>query len=137
MGPVMTAVAGPREGVVVVRVAQWTVDAQDIETMARFWSAALGYTVERVDDGIVRLWPPGGSTGPTVWLQPSGTRRRGLSRLHLDVASDGPAEDEVERLVRLGARRVDVGQTGREQFVVLADPEGNEFCVLDRAPRRG
>jgi hypothetical protein len=50
--------------------------------------------------------------------------------------SDGDAAGEVERLIALGARHADVGQTGIERFVVLADPEGNEFCVLDHAPRQ-
>jgi hypothetical protein len=94
-------------------------------------------THRRDADGNVKLWPPAdASAAPTVWLQASGTPKRGKNRLHLDVASDGSAEEEVERLIGLGARRADVGQTGREQFVVLTDPEGNEFCVLDHAPRR-
>jgi hypothetical protein len=75
------------------------------------------------------------SAAPTVWLQASGTPKPGKTR-HFDVASDGPAEEEVERLIGLSARRANVGQTGQEQFVVLTDPEGNEFCVLDHAPRR-
>ncbi|WP_083441556.1 VOC family protein [Nitriliruptor alkaliphilus] len=48
---------------------------------------------------------------------------------------DGDVDREVDRLLALGASRADVGQTGQEAFVVLADPEGNEFCVLRRAPR--
>jgi hypothetical protein len=58
-------------------------------------------------------------------------------RGHLDlVAADGEVEAEVDRLIGLGARRADVGQTGNEDFVVLADPEGNEFCVLYGRPGR-
>jgi len=52
------------------------------------------------------------------------------------VVADGPWEKEVERLFELGAKPADVGQIGREGFVVLADPEGNEFCVLHHAPEK-
>ncbi|MGW3789477.1 VOC family protein [Micromonospora chokoriensis] len=60
----------------------------------------------------------------------------GKNRLHLDLVADTDPRAEVRRLVDLGARRIDVGQTGAEGFTVLADPEGNEFCVLDAAPTR-
>ncbi|MEU5562422.1 VOC family protein [Micromonospora musae] len=120
----------------VVRVAQYTVDVEDVDLMAAFWSAALGYRVEQGGDGSAKLYPQTADAGPTVWLQGSGTAKRGKNRLHLDLVSDGDADSEVRRLVSLGATRADVGQTGDEQFVVLADPEGNEFCVLDHAPAR-
>ncbi|KAB1903320.1 VOC family protein [Micromonospora sp. AMSO31t] len=115
-------------------VAQYTLDIGDLDRMVDFWSAALGYTVRRGDDGNAKLYPPPGRPGPTVWLQGSGTPKRGKNRLHLDLVSDGDPAAEVDRLIGLGARRVDVGQTGTEGFVVLADPEDNEFCVLDRPP---
>ncbi|RKN23744.1 VOC family protein [Micromonospora musae] len=120
----------------VVRVAQYTVDVEEVDVMAAFWSAALGYRVEQGGDGSAKLYPQAAGDGPTVWLQGSGTAKRGKNRLHLDLVSDRDADTEVRRLVSLGARRADVGQTGDEQFVVLADPEGNEFCVLDQAPSR-
>jgi catechol 2,3-dioxygenase-like lactoylglutathione lyase family enzyme len=122
----------------VVRMAQCTIDVEDLDVMVAFWSAALGYEVEQGDDGSAKLWPPGQSSpaAPTVWLQGSGTAKRGKNRLHLDLVADGDPAAEVRRLLGLGARRVDVGQTGSEGFTVLADPEGNEFCVLDHAPTR-
>jgi hypothetical protein len=53
------------------------------------------------------------------------------NRLHLDLSPDlGEQEAEIERILALGARRVDIGQTGAESWTVLADPEGNEFCVV-------
>jgi glyoxalase superfamily protein len=90
----------------VVRVAQWTVDVEDVDLMARFWSEVLGYTVEKGDDGSAKLYPPpdGSTEAPTVWLQGSGTPERGKNRLHLDVVSDGDAQAEVRRLLRLGAQ---------------------------------
>nr|WP_309232067.1 VOC family protein [Micromonospora tarensis] len=121
-----------------VRVAQCTIDVTDLDLMVAFWSAALGYQVEQGDDGSAKLWPPGPPSGaaPTIWLQGSGTPKQGKNRLHLDLVADGDPQAEIRRLVELGARHVDVGQTGTEPFTVLADPEGNEFCVLDAAPER-
>ncbi|MCM0677395.1 VOC family protein [Micromonospora phytophila] len=121
----------------VVRVAQYTLDVADLDLMAGFWAAALGYEVDAGGDGSAKLYPPLRTAGaPTVWLQGSGTPKRGKNRLHLDVVADGDPRDEVARLIALGARPTDVGQSGDEGFVVLTDPEGNEFCVLDRAPTR-
>ncbi|MEU8327089.1 VOC family protein [Micromonospora sp. NPDC048839] len=121
-----------------VRIAQCTLDVEDLDVMVAFWSAALGYEVEQGDDGSALLWPPEQTPGaaPTVWLQGSGTAKRGKNRLHLDLVADADPETEVRRLLSLGARHVDVGQTGTEGFTVLADPEGNEFCVLDGPPTR-
>ncbi|MET7877957.1 VOC family protein [Micromonospora profundi] len=122
----------------VVRIAQYTVDVEDLDVMVAFWSAALGYEVLQGDDGSAKLWPSGQPPGaaPTVWLQGSGTAKRGKNRLHLDLVADSDPQTEVRRLVGLGARPVDVGQTGAEGFTVLADPEGNEFCVLHSEPAR-
>ena len=72
-----------------------------------------------------------------MWLQACDGPKRGKNRNHPDLVTDGDVDAEVERLLGLGARRVDVGQTGQEGFVVLADPEGNEFCVLRREPPDG
>ena len=117
----------------VSRIAQWTLDVQDVEVMARFWSAALGYRVVPDDDGrSVHLHPPEGADSPalTVWLQASAGPKAGKNRNHPDLACEGDAEVEADRLVGLGAKRVDVGQPADAGFIVLADPEGNEFCVL-------
>ncbi len=102
---------------------------------AAFWSAALGMTADVGDDGAAMLYPPGGAAHG----QTSGCNRcrvkRDKIRLHLDLRpDDGDVQAEVERLVGLGATRTDVGQTGTEGFTVLADPEGNEFCVLHQDP---
>ncbi|SCL55557.1 hypothetical protein GA0070606_2461 [Micromonospora citrea] len=121
----------------VVRVTQYTLDVVDLDLMAGFWSAALGYAVHAGGDGSAKLCPPDGTVeAPTVWLQGSGTPKHGKNRLHLDLVADGDPADEVRRLIGLGARRADVGQRGDEGLDVLADPEGNEFCVLHRPPVR-
>ncbi|MBA2530437.1 MAG: VOC family protein [Euzebyales bacterium] len=123
----------------VVRLAQWTLDVRDVELMAAFWSKALGYRVEVGGDGCAKLYPPGDTAPevPTLWLQATSDEKRGKNRDHPDMRpQDGDVDSEVGRLVALGAQHVDVGQTGKESFVVLADPEGNEFCVLRREPRQ-
>ena len=121
-----------------VRFAQWTLDVQDVERMVEFWSRALGFDVRRGDDGSAKLYPPADAPPdvPTLWLQNSGRPKQGKNRYHPDLRpADGDVDKEVARLLELGARHADVGQTGDEAFVVLADPEGNEFCVLKREPR--
>jgi predicted enzyme related to lactoylglutathione lyase len=115
----------------VSRFAQWTLDVRDVERMAAFWSAALGYSIEQGDDGDAHLWSEDG--GLSVWLQPTTAPKVGKNRDHPDlVAADGNVEAEVARLLALGATHADVGQRGDEGFTVLADPEGNEFCILHR-----
>lgn len=122
-----------------VRFAQWTLDVDDADLMIGFWSRALGYEVRRGDDGSATLYPPAGAPPevPTLWLQNTGEPKKVKNRCHPDLRpADGDVEAEVERLIALGARHADVGQTGEESFVVLADPEDNEFCVLRTEPRR-
>jgi Glyoxalase-like domain len=113
-----------------VRIGQWTLDVRDVAPMAQFWAAALGYEIG--DDGQ-HLWPPddAGPQALSVWLQPVDAPTPGKVRGHPDlVPRNGDTDAEVERLLALGARHADVGQTGEEGFVVLTDPEGNAFCVL-------
>ena len=88
----------------------------------------LGYDIETEPDGITHLRPPAGGE-PSVWLQPSAGPKDGKNRNHLDLRTRD-VHAEIERVLGLGATRADVGQTGDEGFVVLADPEGNEFCIL-------
>ncbi len=122
----------------VARIAQWTLDVQDTGLMAEFWSAALDLRVEQGDDGAAKLYPRDGAAAdvPTVWLQPTAPPKTQKNRTHPDLRPvDGDVDTEVERLLGLGAVHVDVGQTDDDPFVVLADPEGNEFCVLRNEPR--
>jgi predicted enzyme related to lactoylglutathione lyase len=113
------------------RIAQWTLDVRDVEGMAAFWSRVLGYDTDPPgEDGSVHLRPPAGGE-PTVWLQPGAGPKEGKNRNHPDLRT--PDRDaEVERVLGLGATRADVGQKDDEGFTVLADPEGNEFCILDQ-----
>lgn len=119
----------------VSRITELVIDCVDPERLAQFWSDVLGYVeIARDEDGI-EIGPPGGFGGlqPTIILSPSSDPRRGKLRLHIDVNPvDRDQEAELERLLALGARPADVGQTGGESWHVLADPEGNEFCLLRR-----
>ena len=113
----------------VARFAQWTLDVHDVDRMAQFWSAVLGYTIDKHDDNV-HLYPPDG-TGPSVWLQPTRTPKAGKNRNHPDlIATDDNTPAELARLLSLGATHANVGQSGNEPFTVLTDPEGNEFCLL-------
>jgi hypothetical protein len=110
------------------RISQITLDVHDVETMAAFWSEVLGYTSHIGDDGCAHLNPPAGGD-PTMWLQAGASPKATKLRCHIDLRTSDPTA-ELDRLLRLGARRADVGQRGDEGFDVLADPEGNEFCLL-------
>jgi hypothetical protein len=99
--------------------------------VGRFWSEATGWPIVYDEDGDTAIRAPDGG-GPFITFgPPTGTAKTRKNRLHLDVAPppDGDQAAEVERLLALGARRIDIGQAD-VSWVVLADPEGNEFCVL-------
>jgi hypothetical protein len=122
----------------VARIAQLALDVRDVEVEARFWSEALGMVADLGGDGDGMLSPPEDAPAwmQTIYLQPVAEGKQQKLRLHLDLRpQDGDVEREVERLIGLGATRVDVGQSGEEGFTVLADPEGNEFCVIHEDPR--
>ncbi|WP_026411250.1 VOC family protein [Actinomadura oligospora] len=117
------------------RITELVLDCVDPEGLARFWSEVLGYVeIEREDDGSIAIGPPGTGFGgplPALVLSPTSDPRPVKLRLHLDVsATDRDQDAELERLLALGAKPADVGQTGDESWHVLADPEGNEFCLL-------
>jgi len=116
------------------RISELVLDAADPERLAAFWSEVLGYVeLGREDDGSIEIGPPAGFGGPqpTLVLSPSDGPRPGKLPLHIDVnATDRDQDAELARLLALGARPADVGQTGTEGWHVLADPEGNEFCLL-------
>ncbi len=110
---------------------QVVVDTQDSAVLARWWAEALGWDITEEDDDEVELRDPQGS-GPTLLFLAVPELKSVKNRLHLDfVPNDQDAE--VARLIGLGARRVDIGQ-GEQTWVVLADPEGNEFCILSARP---
>ncbi|PJI93403.1 VOC family protein [Luteimicrobium subarcticum] len=111
-------------------------DSADPATIASFWAQVLGWSGrEDGDRGEVVIFPRQGETTtgpPSIVFQPVPEGKTVKNRVHLDLSPGGGADQdaEVERLEALGAHRVDVGQGEGLTFVVLADPEGNELCVL-------
>lgn len=115
------------------RISELVLDCRDPEALAEFWCEVLGFVVLDQDDGAIEIGPPEGFGGlqPTLVLSRSEEPRAGKLPLHIDVnATDRDQDAELERLLAVGARHADVGQTGEESWFVLADPEGNEFCLL-------
>jgi predicted enzyme related to lactoylglutathione lyase len=114
-----------------LRIDCLTIDCSDPSRLAHFWSQALGWAIDFEDDTEVAITPRNSQAGLTtdlLFLRVSGSKAV-KNRLHLDLRPDD-RDAEVARLESLGARRVDIGQKGDESWVVMADPEGNEFCVL-------
>ncbi|HEY7103372.1 MAG TPA: VOC family protein [Mycobacteriales bacterium] len=118
------------------RITELVLDCRDPERLASFWCEVLGWKVlDRDGNEAIEIGPEGGGdrAQPVLVLSASNDPKRDKLRLHLDVnATDRDQAAELERLLALGARPADVGQTGAESWHVLADPEGNEFCLLRR-----
>jgi predicted enzyme related to lactoylglutathione lyase len=106
------------------------VDAHDLPKLARFWTQALGWTVlsERALEIVIG---PDVNAPVGICFMPVTDPKTVKNRVHLDLTTSAADRDkEIERLIALGAHRVDIGQTGNESWTVLADPEGTEFCVI-------
>jgi hypothetical protein len=117
------------------RLSELVLNCHDPETLSRFWCEVLGYVELDRDGDFIEIGPESGFGGaaPTIIFSRVSDRKTAPLRLHLDVNPvDRDQDAELERLLALGARRADVGQTGDESWHVLADPEGNEFCLLNR-----
>jgi catechol 2,3-dioxygenase-like lactoylglutathione lyase family enzyme len=120
----------------VLTVGVVALGVSDVSRAAQFWQAALGYDVRT--DGFggwsTVLVPPAGGSGAKIALQRSETPAEDHPRIHLDLHVSDVAEQDAEaaRLVALGAERVDWDSYPADpDFVVLADPDGNRFCIVD------
>jgi hypothetical protein len=114
------------------RIAAIAIDASQPRIVADFWCDVLGWRILEEEDGVISIAPPDGSW-PTIDVVPVPEAKTVKNRLHLDLRADGvTTSDELERLLSLGARPTDVGQGDDVTWVVLSDPEGNEFCLLSR-----
>lgn len=115
------------------RFTELVIDCADPARVADFWARVLDYQViERGPQGEVEIGARIGAA-PTLVFVPVPEPKTVKNRVHIDVNPTTTDQDaELERLLALGARRVDVGQTSDVSWVVLADPEGNEFCLLRR-----
>jgi catechol 2,3-dioxygenase-like lactoylglutathione lyase family enzyme len=117
------------------------VDCHDVKAQSRWWAEVLGWPIVYEAGDEVAVAPPHQldetrpvpreQRGPGLIFVPVPEAKTVKNRLHIDLAPapDDDQEAEVRRLESLGARRVDIGQ-GNQTWVVMADPEGNEFCVL-------
>jgi hypothetical protein len=112
------------------KFTELVVDCRDPVALAGFWAAVLRWdTRAGDDDDEVEVFDPAGSS-PALLFQTVPEGKSVKNRLHIDVNPVGVTqEDELQRLLGLGATRVDIGQ-GEQTWHVLADPEGNEFCLL-------
>jgi hypothetical protein len=122
------------------RFTELSVDSHDSRALAEFWCEVLGYRIIDEDEGVVEIGTAElvadevvrGPVPPTIVFAPVPEGKTIKNRLHIDVSPiDREPAEEVERLLALGATRADIGQ-GDVPWTVMADPEGNEFCVLRR-----
>jgi catechol 2,3-dioxygenase-like lactoylglutathione lyase family enzyme len=130
-----------------VRIESVVFDCGDAAPLARFWAAALGWSVapydedelERLatqgvydpeDDPSVMVEPPEDSELPVLYFTEVPEEKLGKNRIHLDLAADGTLESEVERLEGLGAHVRNWAEEDGRTWCVMHDPEGNEFCVV-------
>lgn len=104
------------------------IDCADHDVVVSFWVAALGWTERRINEQYVAVVPPGSGTALPLLFQKVPEAKVVKNRVHVDYRADDLAAD-VERLVGLGASVLAERSLGDYRWVVLADPEGNEFCV--------
>ncbi len=119
-----------------IRIQCVVVDSADCEGLARFWSEVLGWRITFESDDEYAIEPPEGSrevdVAPDILFVKVPDHKVIKNRLHFDLRPKNQ-EAEVQRILDLGASRADIGQRD-VSWVVLADPEGNEFCVLAPLP---
>jgi hypothetical protein len=114
------------------RITAWCIDCADPDHLAEFWSAVLGWAVTDRDGDVTSIKRSAEAGWGIDFVRVPDDSKRTKNRVHLDVnPTDRDQDAELERLLALGARPVDVGQ-GDVSWHVLADPEGNEFCLLRR-----
>jgi len=115
------------------RISAVSIEAVDPRRIAEFWCAVLGWEIHHLDPTGAEIAPPDGSW-PIIDIGRVSEGKTVKNRFHLDIRADGTTQnDELRRLLDLGAQRVDVGQASDSTWIVLADPEGNEFCLLSRS----
>jgi catechol 2,3-dioxygenase-like lactoylglutathione lyase family enzyme/predicted enzyme related to lactoylglutathione lyase len=114
------------------RLVNLCFDANDPLRLARFWAVALRWEIEDETDDEVALLPTNGTRFKLLFL-PVPEKKTGANRLHLDLTTESidDQDETIATLVEVGARHIDIGQRPEEGHVVLADPEGNEFCVIE------
>jgi len=116
-----------------IRIQCVCIDSHDPDLVATFWAAALGWRRTHEEPDEIALEPPAGSpedgVSPDLLFLRVPDGKTVKNRLHIDLRPQDQAA-EVDRLIGLGAKRADIGQGDDATWVVMQDPEGNEFCVL-------
>ena len=113
-----------------IRFNEIVIDCSDPLTLAPFWAEALGYDIGELEEDVASIEHPT-DEGPAICFQRVPESKQGKNRMHLDLNVDeDELESAVESLIALGASQIDVGQGVDRSWVVLADPEGNEFCIV-------
>jgi predicted enzyme related to lactoylglutathione lyase len=106
------------------------IDAIDVDRVAAFWASALGWECGKDGDGDVVVADPARRADFTLLVLAVPEKKTRKNRVHIDLNPTGADQAvELDRLLGLGAVKVDIGQRDRS-WIVLADPEGNEFCLL-------
>ncbi|MEU7851131.1 VOC family protein [Micromonospora parva] len=117
------------------RIGEIVLKCRDLDVLARFWSEVLDFVELDREEGVyIEIGPREGFGGPqpTIFLIRNDDPKSGHARLHIDVnPTDRDQAAELERLLAVGAVPVDIGQPADASWHVLADPEGNEFCLLN------
>ncbi|WP_028569119.1 VOC family protein [Salinispora tropica] len=116
------------------RIGELVLKCRDPEVLARFWCEVLDFVeLDREAKIYIEIGPREGFGGqPTIFLIRNDEPKNGHARLHIDVnPTDRDQDAELERLLAAGAKLVDIGQPANASWHVLADPEGNEFCLLN------
>ena len=118
------------------RISELVLKCRDPEVLARFWCEVLDFVeLDREEQVLIEIGPREGFGGPqaTIILIRDDEPKTGHSRLHIDVnPTDRDQDAELERILAAGAKLTDIGQPAEASWHVLADPEGNEFCLLKR-----
>ena len=114
------------------KITAIVIDASDVDRLAAFWATVLGWECRLDPDGDVVVADPAHGSGLELYLIGVPEAKTVKNRVHIDLKPTGADQaEELERLLGLGAVRVDMDQ-GDPSWLVLADPEGNEFCLLAR-----
>jgi len=115
----------------VIRIGSIVIRVDDLERQRAFWTAALGYVARDGDGDDFALLHPPDRRGPNISLDRHRSSAQAPPRIHLDLYADDQAA-EVERLIGLGATEVHWDRRPADaDYVIMADPEGNRFCVID------
>jgi predicted enzyme related to lactoylglutathione lyase len=118
------------------RISELVLKCRDPEVLARFWCGVLDFVeLDREEQVLIEIGPREGFGGPqpTIILIRDDEPKTGHARLHIDVNPTGRDQGaELDRILAAGAKLIDIGQPAEASWHVLADPEGNEFCLLKR-----